>query len=433
MKKISIFFLLIPLFFLSACNVSLNKTPDKASDEINNTGRQSAQNADVEDLGGGWKWQNGTLYFHEWSTKLDRDSFRILNDKYVKDKDGVYFCYLDGCSLLDRDPETFVVLDSLYQKDKNGVYLGSEKLVGANPESFVVLSQSFSKDNDQAFYGLKEITGADQTTFEVLNNKFSKDSRHVFYEDEVATGLDAETFSILGDNYAKDKTGVYYCQNYCKKFSSLSDDFRVLSDGYAKNTTEIFYNGEKIIKADPDTFSVVGGGYAKDNLHIYLNGANDVYNIEKNYQLYLLRHDPKNCSSTEHPAKDLDSYIDLGQGYGKDNQCAFYFDWPIDKGQASSFTVLDKNYSLDRNYAYYARPDYKDIIRINNSIPSSFRVVGQGFAGDEESIYFGALTVHADVDTFKAIDPDGNKWGFNGEDKDAYYKGTQRTLKFLAK
>lgn len=429
MKKISIFFLLIPLFFLSACGIP----SDKATGRIDNLDQPSDQNVNTEDLGSGWKWQNGTLYFHEWATKLDKNSFQTLDDKYAKDKNGVYFCYLDGCSLLDRDPETFVILNISYQKDKNSVYFGSEKLAGADPNSFVILPEVFGKDSNHAFYGQKEITNANLDAFQVLNNKFSKDSQHVFYEDGIVTDLDAKTFSILSDNYAKDKTGVYYCQNYCKYFNPLSENFKVLSDGYAKNTTEIFYNGVKIIEADPTTFLVVSGGYAKDNSHIYFNGMSDVYNIEKHYQLYLFRQDPKNCSSAEHTTKDLNSYVDLGQGYGKDNQCAFYFDWPIDKGQAANFKVLDKNYAVDRNYAYYARPDYKDIIRINNSMPSSFKVIGQGFVGDEENIYFDALTVDADVVTFKAINPEDNKWGFNGEDKDAYYKGRQRTLKFLAK
>lgn len=451
MKKFFIFFLLIPLFFLSACSISSDKANNKIPSNTDNSDQQPVQNKDVndvdeeigvnvnkdvEDLGNGWRWEKGILYFHDLSTKLDRDSFQILNDKYVKDKNGVYFCYLNGCSLEDRDSETFVVLDNFYQKDKNGIYRGSEKIIGADPESFNIISDVLSRDNSHVFSGLKEIADADPFSFKVLNKNFSKDSRHVFFKEKIAIGLDAETFTVLNDNYAKDKAGVYYYkdyQDYYVKFSANSGDFEVLSDGYTRNKTEVFYNGKKIMVSDLASFSVVGGGYAKDDSHIYFKGESNYQDIEKNYQLYLLRNDSENCSTTKHPAKDLNSYIDLGQGYGKDSQCAFYFDWPIDKGHAASFKVLDKNYSIDRNYAYYARPDYKDIIRINGSIPSSFKLIGQGFAGDEEHIYFGAIGVYADTATFKAINPEDNKWGFNGEDKDAYYKGTERTLKFLAK
>ena len=118
----------------------------------------------------------------------DLNTFKILNDKYAKDKKSAYF--FGNKSFKDVDVKTFEVLPNYYSKDKNNVYRPINewihKIDGANPQTIKVLNQYYSKDDKNVFYDSDKILNADVTSFVVLDgeNGYAKDKNSVYYSGE---------------------------------------------------------------------------------------------------------------------------------------------------------------------------------------------------------------------------------------------------------
>jgi len=470
--KKTIFVTILSVLVLSGCVVK-----DKNINEINtvknisNVSNDLRNNSVIEykDLGKGWFVEDGVVGFRypKWKMKeIDYNSFQILSDVYAKDKDHVFFCYLDGCKTLDRDAQTYVILDDgYYQKDKNGVYNGDSKLVGADPNSFVTFKfkgNYYAKDKNNVYFAGRKIEGADAQTFVFVKQNFARDANNYYINDKIAKDVDTPTFSFMIGNYGKDKNSYFYCDKYeCKKISALNDNFIVLDEYYAKDLLKVYYQGNEISGAEPASFEVLEYGYASDKNSFYQAGKSYGENSADYYKLYYERRDISNCDTAKDKRKNEKTFVNLGNGYSKDDRCVYYFDYPIDKSRAASFEVLAGNYSRDKNYIYYTMPEKKAILRVENVIPNSFEILGNDYARDKERIFFKSQIVdradvktfvmlknnyakdkagvffesqylgRADVKTFELIDSKSNKWGFDGEDKIYYFKNGEATLKSM--
>jgi hypothetical protein len=97
-----------------------------------------------------------------------------------------------------------------------------------------------------------------------------------------------------------------------------------------------------------------------------------------------------------------------------------------------TFHILNDIYAMDHNYAYYYFGKY--LIRLNNIDPVTFKALGQGYAKDKEKVYYGLNPIEfANAKRFKAIDPKTNKFSFDAEDDQSYFKKGAATLKGLEK
>ncbi|MFA5831348.1 MAG: DKNYY domain-containing protein [Candidatus Paceibacterota bacterium] len=124
----------------------------------------------------------------------DPQTFEILSDWYAKDKFKVYASLDYSTSILrDADPLTFVAVDGYYGKDKNNVYFYGIKIKEADPATFVgygVKNAQYAKDIKNAYYRNEIIQGVDLKTFKVIDGKFSKDIKHVYVWGEITGGAD---------------------------------------------------------------------------------------------------------------------------------------------------------------------------------------------------------------------------------------------------
>lgn len=97
---------------------------------------------------------------------VDSGSLVKLSCDYSKDKNNIY----KNCSLydLDTDIETFSVYpDCAHMKDKNNVYFKGELIKGADPETFVILNHGYKKDKNHVYTGISVVEGLDPNTFTV--------------------------------------------------------------------------------------------------------------------------------------------------------------------------------------------------------------------------------------------------------------------------
>ena len=144
-------------------------------------------------------------YYKKAIDKLDLESIKILDDKYIKDKNNVYL----RCSVVaGRDPESFEVLSYFYTKDKNGVFYETGELKGANPETFIILSDHYGKDKNNVYYNNKKLSKADSKTFEVFQN-YGKDRNNVYYREILVKGADPQTFRE-SKTWQETKDGIKY-------------------------------------------------------------------------------------------------------------------------------------------------------------------------------------------------------------------------------
>ena len=150
----------------------------------------------------------------------DFSSFEILNYRYSKDKNNVYFRAHNGdweiyrkkilgelhgmiwpyfhLKIVDADPQSFQIFPekNFYAKDKNFVFKNDKILKDADPENFQFLKKShYQKDKNFVFFRGKKIKNADAATFKILKNiDFAKDKNFVFKNGEILKDADPENF-----------------------------------------------------------------------------------------------------------------------------------------------------------------------------------------------------------------------------------------------
>lgn len=323
---------------------------------------------------------------------VDLGTFKILNDKYAKDRKNVYFS--GNKSFEDVDSKTFEVLPQYYSRDKNNVYKPInewiQKIDGANPKTIKVLNEFYSKDDKNVYYDMDKILDADVNSFGITGKEryyakdknsvyylgekieganpkafkiisdgsYSKDDKNVYAGLEIVKGADPQTFKeIFGTNYARDKNNFYYYYGYVKNLGKINEkNFKVLDYYLVKNGNEMYYAGEKVNIKNPDKFEVIKTSddndilYGKDDENIYV-----VTSDEKHGYLKVI----KNAD------KDTFEVMEKDTRYSKDKNNVYYAGYNVVQLQdvdKSSFTIGEENgFSYDKNNVYYAGRKLNDI------------------------------------------------------------------------
>lgn len=176
----------------------------------------------VLDSYNGWsnwaKDKNGAFFSGLPVDGADLESLNIINDYWAKDKNSVYN---NGVKIEQADVATFQTFsDSQYAKDKSFVYSGngSEKL-NMDSSTFKILSDKYLEDKNGIYYlrslqdGFKllSLSRADKDSFQALGNDFGKDKNHAYFEDRVIGGADIETFHMTNAGKPEDKYNSYEC------------------------------------------------------------------------------------------------------------------------------------------------------------------------------------------------------------------------------
>lgn len=115
-------------------------------------------------------WDKNHIYFFR-DIKLnkleyiDRNSFKIIDLYYIKDKYWVFFCEWISSSIMEIDwkyfntpgweyklisthPETFQKIDDLYYKDQYNVYYRWKKIENLEPNTFKIIEWDYYEDNN---------------------------------------------------------------------------------------------------------------------------------------------------------------------------------------------------------------------------------------------------------------------------------------------
>ena len=137
-------------------------------------------------------------------------AYCTLASVYVEDKNDDLAEKYYKKAINKLDTESIKILDSRYIKDKNNVYLECSEIKERDAESFEVLSYFYTKDKIRVFYVDEELKGADTETFTILNSDYAKDKNNVYYRGEKVKKSDSQNFENLGNGYGKDKSNVYY-------------------------------------------------------------------------------------------------------------------------------------------------------------------------------------------------------------------------------
>jgi hypothetical protein len=204
--------------------------------------------------------------------KVDVPSFAVLNNSYVKDKNGVYqgdLYNLQGGAPLKLmsgvDTNTAVALDNDNIKDASHAYdfTGAMFSKIVDVKTLVSLGQNSNgdshwfKDSVHVYAGDGEIVPyADPATFKDLGMGYGKDKSHVFYDDDVTTFVSTSTPS----------TGSIVAGADLNSFVVVGNSYP-----YAKDNTHVYAGGKVLQYADPATFAQVGdSNFFKDKTHVWL-------------------------------------------------------------------------------------------------------------------------------------------------------------------
>lgn len=159
-----------------------------------------------------------------------------LNDNYLKIDKSIY--YIPTISLIyGVDVNSFIVLGDHFVKDKNNIYFTDQKIKLADQKSFQVLSKYYSKDNNYIFYKSEIIEEADNESFEVLINNdntmvcaedkknfyintkertaYAKDKNYIYNDASILIVVDRDSFQVVscGNNRPQEKEKVYISEN----------------------------------------------------------------------------------------------------------------------------------------------------------------------------------------------------------------------------
>ena len=367
---------------------------------------------------------------------VDLGTFKILNDKYAKDRKNVYFS--GNKSFEDVDSKTFEVLPQYYSRDKNNVYRPINewihKINGANPKTIKVLNEFYSKDDKNVYYDSDKISNADINSFVVLeaDHSYAKDKNAVYYSGEKIKGANPKTFKIISDgmyskddknvyatvdiikgadpqtfrrisetNYARDKNNLYYYFGDVKNLGKINEkDFKVLDNNFVKNGNEMYYLGEKVNIKNPEKFEPIKISddkyilYGKDDENIYVVTSDEKYGYFK---------------AIKNADKDTFEVMEKDTRYSKDKNNVYYAGYNVVQLQdvdKNSFTIVeDEDFSYDKKNVYYRGR------KLNDISPNGFKVVRLvnrrniplNFLSDSKNIYKLVTVYDEKTDKLKSV------------------------------
>lgn len=287
---------------------------------------------------------------------------------------------------------------------------------------------------EAVYYSRDQIPDADIATFQILKNDWAKDKNHNYF-----LGYPLPDFvDVVPETH---NPFMFLSHEEASLIENLSPDgSRYLlgacfpePGGMSSSNGPLYYKGNRylfvfstvfqrsvIFDLDDDSFRFLGYYYSPYE-KIY-DGSympeNSFYSKDKNAVYY-------SCGEILEGA-DPETFVHLGDGYGKDKNQIWYANKTIERADVASFVLLDNFYAKDKNRVYYEGNPLLE------SDSSSFVLLEDFlYAKDNENVYFaGFLLKEADIDTFMVIKtpPDMDFWPsksylFSKDKNRVYYKG----------
>ena len=355
-----------------------------------------------------YKMKDNTVFFNDIAVyrknhfgvmvPADIKSFKIINDRYAKDRYTVYFM---GEEIRDSDLETFEVVGRGISKDKNSVYKYWTKLndldipldiptVKVFNEKNIDYLNTYLKDKNGIYYSgseammtfLRKLDIVDEKTFQELEKGYAKDKDRIYYRGKEIKNADMKTFRIMKE----DENGNRY---------------------YSEDKNNIYYEGRKIENADMKTFEILNPyWYSKDRNRVYYDGEviNDI---------------------------DVNSMEIIDREYIRDKNNVYHYDKRLEGRDAKTFEKINSYYTKDRNNVYY------DDKKIENVDVETFEIIKSYYAKDKNNVYCRIETIEgADSDTFEIVDIDkgltrdkNNKYSYCKKIDDEPYSIIEKDVK----
>ncbi|ERJ57632.1 DKNYY domain-containing protein [Sphingobacterium paucimobilis] len=165
-------------------------------------------------------------YYRNSPINVDYSSFEFLNERFMKDKEGIYLINSNGFLNVSKSvdkaeavnkeyilvngnklwyyqpfqkrgiieneiPGTSLpieVIDDDLLKTQTTVFVFGELIPYADPKSLQVLfktnNELIAKDKNYVYYNLRRIPGADSKTYQLLEGRVGKDNNAVYFEDQ---------------------------------------------------------------------------------------------------------------------------------------------------------------------------------------------------------------------------------------------------------
>ena len=166
------------------------------------------------------KDKNNIYYKGDKLEKIDRNSFRVLNESYdnsiIKDKNGIYILTKESSIKIIKIDKNIKNIDfnnfeeitnyPYVFKDKNAVYTLN------TDDDKIVTVFSFEKND----YKLNKLNNINPKKFDMIEFNYFKDDKNIFYfsdKEKIMKKIenaDVESFEVLDDDYSKDKNSKYY-------------------------------------------------------------------------------------------------------------------------------------------------------------------------------------------------------------------------------
>ena len=192
------------------------------------------------------KDKNNIYYKGDILEKIDRNSFKVLNESYdnsiIKDKNGIYILTKESSiktikinkNIKNIDFNSFEEITNYPYvfKDKNAVYT-----LNADDDKIATVFDFRGID-----YKINELSDANPKKFDMMELNYFKDDKNIFYFSDKERMIkkiknaDIKSFEIMNDDYAKDKNNTYYKGKIFKEA-----DVKTLDKHYDENN-----NGYKI-------------------------------------------------------------------------------------------------------------------------------------------------------------------------------------------
>ena len=237
--------------------------------------------------------------------------------------------------------------------------------------------------------------------------------------------VDVDTFVPIHEHIAKDKNNVYIA---CTPAKVDVNDFAVLNGMYAKDSMWVYmilFSGTSgrlrtFEKADPKTFTALEDSNpwrAKDANHVY----------SQDYAAYSSKIiSQKNLFPADYVLDGADpaTFKIIENKWAKDKNAAYFMSKAIPGADPLTFDVLDYSHVEDKNFIYWGGFDGNDLLKMPQTNPKSFTLLGRGYSKDVNGIYYFLKKISgADVDTFEVVpDERGSSIKLEYDARDKTYK-----------
>ncbi|GHA63429.1 DKNYY domain-containing protein [Photobacterium aphoticum] len=340
----------------------------------------------------------------------DLDTFEVLNEKYARDKNSVYYGPTKISTVADRD--TIQIINHFVVKDKAGVYVNDGGLLkrlskrhefmtvrDADPDTFEIITNSWAKDKQHYYYDYR-IMDVDYDTFEILSDDVAKDKHAVYIKSDnrfVKTDVVGQHFRVLDNQYFYDTSHIYW---YKADFIHDGDErytgqdsatfwlaslpyqdistFRILGDEHLAIDNIVYNDGTALPDADAATFTLIGHDhFAKDAQHVFFNGT------------IIPQADPASFTRLEAIFEDFTR----PSHYGQDAQHVFFEDRVISTQSDSLEVLSEETFLKTADHVFYLGHPLEGVNAAQFTLLERFSTYGS----DGQSVYFGHTKIE-DID-----------------------------------